>query len=216
MQTVTSFIPSMSNKEIEALLFGLDEQIEQERVKLKSVKVNTVKKKNSEPKLPKPLYKGLDKAGRLQKCFDKGLYKVLVLETDWESKPEDEFNRLCIGVLDLFKAGLEHAPKKVQDRMTYFVEYVSGKVDAINSFQETAIKILCKEGKIDAKKGGSFQRAMYDYPTHPYRAGTVNSCTASSLKAMQLLKIVIKNERNEWVPNPKSTYLPVLRQKLGC
>ena len=105
-------------------------------------------------------------------------------------------------------ATMKAAGVKVQNRMTFFIEYVSGRTSALNNVCKIATNLLIEEGKITTGEKGNLLRKLV---ANPYSVGSAKAMGGNTLLAMQKLKIVKEGAKGEWVANPDSLYLIKLR-----
>lgn len=107
---------------------------------------------------------------------------------------------------------LKEAGVKVQNRMTFFMEFVSGRSSKLNEVAKTALKLLHTEGKIGMGEKGNLYLALL---AHPYSSATAKAMGGNTILAMKLLKMISQGEKGEYVPNPNSLYLMKLNSMLG-
>ncbi len=176
----------------------------------KAVTVEVVKKeiKATEPKVKLPEAK--DKR-ILAKLGDKKFNELAVLE-ECDSGVYD-----VTMARDFLLNRLAHAPQKIRNRLAYFLEYLGGVSSSLRNVLEMAVRLLCKDGCISAsnKKAdvGNFYQKLIDYPYTPTSSSAMGNNT---IKAMQVLKMVVPDEKDRLVLNPKSTLLKLLRTRLDC
>lgn len=189
------------NAEIDAIA---SEALEEERkTQIESVEIKTVEpKKAKKPRKPRvTLAKNKDE--RIMNALGGEIEKYSILEVGETSSKEMLLERL------------KEAPSKIANRVTFFMEYVSGRSAELNNIAKIAMKCLVKDGYVSAspsvKNQGNVYKALIDYPYVPSSASAMG---ANTVKAMQLLKIVTPDDNGKLIANPKSTYLEILKDKL--
>lgn len=97
--------------------------------------------------------------------------------------------------------------KKVQGRITFILEFIAGKSSKLNNVIVTAIKLLKSDGKITTGVEGNLYGALIARPYTPYAAKAMGGNTLLALKA---LKVIVPNEKGEYVANEQSLVLAKL------
>lgn len=109
-------------------------------------------------------------------------------------------------------ATLKGAGVKVQNRMTFMIEFAAGKTAKLNGVIVTAFKLLASEGKITVGENGNLHKALIK---HPYSPTAARAMGGNTLLAMKLLKVVVPGEKGEYLPNPESLYRIKINSMLG-
>ena len=169
-------------------------------------KPESEEKKEAKPKTTRKYY-----ASKAERVTDKlgaslGEYTVLelqdaVLEGDALKAKQDETMK-----------SLKEAGVKVQNRMTFFMEFAAGQSAKLNNVAHMALTLLKKDGKIVTGEKGNFHEALI---ANPYSVAAAKAMGGNTVLAMKLLKMVNQGEKGEYVANPNSLYLAKLNQMLG-
>lgn len=221
----------MSDKELKLFLSELmgEEEFEkhEKEKKLKSVEIPTVEssagnktvvqkivknaprpKKEPKPKVKIPEEKDKRVLLRLgTKLDDVALLEDRDLNLDERGKSELKENLLN---------RLAHAPKKIQNRITYFVEYIADLSAVLPEVLNMGIHVLVKDGYISASNKmadcGNFYKKLID---RPYAPASASAMGANTVKAMQVLKLVVPDDNGRLVINRQSRHLRTIVSKLG-
>ncbi len=106
---------------------------------------------------------------------------------------------------------------KVQNRVTYLIEFAGGKSAKLNDIAVAAMKLLKSDGKITTGEKGN----LFAELSKTHAKSSANAMGNNTIGAMRVLKMVVSNEKGEYVPNPQSLYFlkisgmlePVINQK---
>lgn len=168
-------------------------------------------KKCAEPSEPKEKKERKHYASKIERLNDKlgttlGDYTVLeindaTLEGDALKAKQDETME-----------ALKTAGTKVQNRMTFLIEFAAGKSAKLNGIATKALELLKKDGKITTGEKGNLHQALI---AHPYSVNAAKAMGGNTLLAMQKLKMLVAGEKGEWLPNPNSLYLIKINSMLG-
>lgn len=165
----------------------------------------TSKKAEETPQKPatQPRKYYSNKVERLNDRMGDKMNEFAILEVD---DAERDLSKL----VEDFNATMKGAGVKVQNRIGFFTEFVSGKSDRLNSVCAEAVKVLLTDGKITTgEKGNLHTRLMKKYST-----ASAKAMGGNTIIAMQKLKMVVGDKGN-WMPNPDSLYLMKLKQMLS-
>lgn len=99
-------------------------------------------------------------------------------------------------------ASMNAVGTKVQNRVTYLIEFAGGKAAKLNEIAVVAMKLLKSEGKIvTGEKGNLFAEL-----TKTHAKSSANAMGGNTVGAMRVLKMVILDENGDYIPNPQSLY----------
>lgn len=96
--------------------------------------------------------------------------------------------------------------KKVQNRQTFIIEFVSGKSAKLNNVITTALQVLKKHGSINMSADGEFYKALI---AKPYSVNAAKAMGGNTVLAMKTLKM-LKEEGGKFVANPNSLIMTKL------
>jgi hypothetical protein len=102
---------------------------------------------------------------------------------------------------------IKNAGKKVQNRITFVMEFIAGKSSKLNGVITTALKVLKRDGKVSVGVEGNLYKALIE---HPYSPAAAKAMGGNTLLALKTLKVIVPGEKGEYVANPKSLVLAKL------
>lgn len=103
---------------------------------------------------------------------------------------------------------------KVQNRITFVLEFISGKTEKLNGVLKTAFELLNKDGKLTVGEKGNLISTLTAEPTN-YHPSSAKAMGGNTLLAMKNLKVLIDGEKGELVGNPQSLILIKMNTMLG-
>jgi hypothetical protein len=104
-------------------------------------------------------------------------------------------------------ASIGTSGKKVQNRITFILEFMAGQSAKLNGVIATAVKLLRDEGQIVTGVEGNLYKALV---AHPYSDGAAKAMGGNTVLALQKLKVVTQGSKGQWVANPNSLVLAKL------
>lgn len=111
------------------------------------------------------------------------------------------------------KKAIKEAGVKVQNRITFIIEFISGRSATLSPLVKSAFDMLEAEGKLTTGEKGNFYLKLL---AHPYAEKSARSMGGNTIAAMRVLKVVIPGPNaHEYVPNPDSLVLAKMRAMLG-
>lgn len=159
--------------------------------------------KVEEKKKPEPRKHYASKVERLNDRMGEKLNEYACLELD---DAETEVAELR----DRLNKTMKEAGVKVQNRMTFFIEFVSGRSAHLNSVCADAVRVLFAEGKITTGDKGNLHQKLLGR----YSVASAKAMGGNTILAMQKLKMVV-GEKGNWILNPDSLYLMKLKGMLA-
>lgn len=170
-----------------------------------------VEKKAKEPKAPKekkaPVRKHYaSKAERITDKLGTSLSDYLVLELTDAALTGDDLKAKQSETM----TALKDAGVKVQNRLTFIIEFAAGKSSKLNSVIHTALTVLKRDGKITTGESGNFMKEL----TKKYAKNSASAMGNNSIAALRTLKMITKTE-DGYVSNPNSLYMAKLSSMLG-
>ncbi|WP_234725315.1 hypothetical protein [Cupriavidus metallidurans] len=157
---------------------------------------------NKPPAQPK-IYFGNNKVGRLQHTLadsigDFTLFEMKDVEGDVAAKSAENLN------------AMKELGTKVQNRVTYILEFAAGKSKSLNVVIATALKVLVRDGSITTGDKGNLMKEL----DGKYALSSARAMANNSVLAMKFLRMVVPGDKQQLVANGDSTLLPVVLQKL--
>lgn len=108
-------------------------------------------------------------------------------------------------------ASMNAVGTKVQNRVTYLIEFAGGKAAKLNEIAVAAMKLLKSDGKIvTGEKGNLFAEL-----TKTHAKSSANAMGGNTIGAMRVLKMVILDGNGDYIPNPQSLYYHKISGMLG-
>lgn len=156
-----------------------------------------------EVKKPEPRKHYASKVERLNDRMGDRLNEYSVLEIDDAEKD-------VAALREYLNKTMKAAGVKVQNRMGFFVEYVSGRSQNLNSVCADAVRVLLKDGKITTGDKGNLHKLLLGR----YSVASAKAMGGNTILAMQKLKMIV-GEKGNWMPNPDSLYLMKLKGMLA-
>lgn len=107
---------------------------------------------------------------------------------------------------------IEESGVKVQNRITFILEFMAGKSAKLNGVISTAFRLLKSDGAITTGDAGNLQVALVkDGKT----MASARSMTNNTIAAMRALKVMDKDPSGKYVANPQSLVLMKLNSMLA-
>lgn len=156
------------------------------------------------PAAPKVFF-GSNKVGRLQHTLagsiaDFTLFEMKDVEGDVQAKSAENLS------------AMKELGTKVQNRVTYILEFAAGKSKTLNSVIATALSVLARDGFITTGDKGNLMAAL----DGKYQLSSARAMANNSLLAMKFLRMVVDGDKKQLlVPNADSLLLPVVQQRLN-
>ena len=107
---------------------------------------------------------------------------------------------------------LKSAGIKVQNRMTFMLEFVAGKSAKLNGVIHTAFALLHKDGQLTTGGKGNVITALL---AHPYSDSAAKAMGGNTILAMKALKVIVPTEKGTFVANPDSLILMKINGMIG-
>jgi hypothetical protein len=130
---------------------------------------------------------------------------TLLTVEDAEATPEDQAK-----IRENTLASFQTVGKKVQNRMSYILEFAAGKKATLNTVITKAFNVLRTAGEITSGDKGNLMAAL----TESYTPGAARAMGNNTIAAMRTLKIISKKEDGVYIPNESSLLLPQIRMLL--
>ena len=165
------------------------------------------KKKEAGEKTTTPRKHYTSKVERVQDRFGAELGDYCVLEMGDAALTGDELK----AKQDETIAVMKEQGVKVQNRMTYLMEFAAGKSAKLNSVANHAFNLLKSEGKLTTGENGNYQTLL----RKDYSKASANSMGNNTIAAMRALKIIKAGDKGEYVLNPESLYAIKINSLLG-
>lgn len=183
----------------------------EEAVELVAEAVEVKAKKEKTKKEKKPLVRKCyaSKSERLQDKLGSDLDGYMVREV--KDALLDEAG--IAAAVEETKKAIKEAGVKVQNRITFIIEFISGRSANLSPLVKSAFDMLEEEGKLTTGDKGNFYLKLL---AHPYKEKSARSMGANTIAAMRVLKCIVPGENpHEWVANPDSLVLAKIRPMLG-
>lgn len=162
-------------------------------------------KVKAEPKAPKAPVERKHYSSKVERLTDKlgaTLGDNIVLEVADAMLTGDALQTKQAATL----ATIMSSGKKVQNRQTFIIEFVSGKSAKLNNVITTALQVLKKHGSINMSADGEFYKALI---AKPYSVNAAKAMGGNTVLAMKTLKM-LKEEGGKFVANPNSLIMTKL------
>lgn len=156
----------------------------------------------AEPKAPVVRKHYANKVDRLQDKLGDTLGDNIVLELSDATLTGADLQKKQAETL----ATIMSSGKKVQNRQTFIIEYVSGKSAKLNNVITTALQTLKTQGSISMGVEDHFHKTLL---AKPYSVNAAKAMGNNSILAMKTLKM-IKEEGGKLVANPNSLIMAKL------
>ena len=106
---------------------------------------------------------------------------------------------------------IKGAGVKVQNRVTFLIEYAQGRTDKLNNVMQTALDVLKADGKLTSGNEGNLLKALL---ASGKTERTSKAMAGNTIAAMKLLRMIEGKEPHTFYPNPESALLERL-SKMG-
>jgi len=93
---------------------------------------------------------------------------------------------------------------KVQNRVTFLIEYAQGKTAKLNNVMQTALDVLKADGKLTTGNDGNLVKALVAGGKTPATARTMAGNTVAAFKVLDMVE---GREPHTFYPNPDSVLL---------
>lgn len=147
------------------------------------------------------------KEERITDKFGAELGEYLILEVKDAALEGDALKEAQENTL----ASMNAVGTKVQNRVTYLIEFAGGKSAKLNDIAVAAMKLLKSDGKITTGEKGN----LFAELSKTHAKSSANAMGNNTIGAMRVLKMVVSNEKGEYVPNPQSLYFLKISGMLG-
>jgi len=109
-------------------------------------------------------------------------------------------------------AALQESGVKVQNRIAFVLEFVTGKSAKLNGVMQTAFKLLKADGSITTGDDGNMIKAL---TAQGKTIRTARAMGNNAIAALRTLKVVTKDEKGGYVANPQSVVLTKMNSMLA-
>lgn len=184
--------------------------VETKAEKPKKEKKAKAPKEPKPPKAPKAPAVRKHYASKTERVTDKlgeSLGDYMVLEISDAALVGDDLKAKQQETLDTLK----DASVKVQNRMTFLIEFAAGKSAKLNDIATKALQLLKKDGKITTGESGNLHLALVE----KYQKHSALAMGGNTINAMKSLKMIVQGEKGEYVANPGSLYLATINPMIG-
>lgn len=106
---------------------------------------------------------------------------------------------------------IKGAAAKVQNRVTFIMEFAAGKTAQLNAIAVTALTLLKADGKIVTGETGNLHLELMK----KYTKDSASAMANSTLGALRVLKMISLSAKGEYVANPTSLFLMKINPMLG-
>lgn len=138
------------------------------------------------------------KEERIADKFGAELGEYLILEVKDAALEGDALKEAQENTL----ASMNAVGTKVQNRVTYLIEFAGGKSAKLNDIAVAAMKLLKSDGKITTGEKGN----LFAELSKTHAKSSANAMGGNTVGAMRVLKMVIADANGDYIPNPQSLY----------
>lgn len=107
---------------------------------------------------------------------------------------------------------LESMNVKEKNRANFLFDFMAEKKADLNGVMETAFRLLAADGELTTGDNGNLHQKLL---AKPYAPGSARATGRNTVNVMERLKVIVKSEKQKFLPNPNSVILMKVNALLG-